>query len=88
MSNIMRAPTPKHNITIPLNGRALQNFDCIAIICPEVPAQNALLVYQAGNWTPIGCDEYTYTTSENVLVIYTGSINTYYACFLPSPTSG
>lgn len=88
MENIMRAPNPSHNIRIPLNGRTLQNYDCITIICPNNSAQNALAVYQAGNWTTIGHSGYAYVIIEDVLVISTGNINTCYACFLPSPISG
>lgn len=89
MSSIMRAPSRYLIVVIPLNGRTLQNNDCIVIVCPNNSAQNALAVYSAGSWTHIGNTGYSYSTSGDyvyVRIIQDGSSD-FHACFLPSPVS-
>lgn len=89
MSSIMRVPSRHFTVVISLNGRTLQNNDCIAIVCPDNSAQNTLAVYQAENWIEIRNVGYSYLISgDRVIVsIMTDGNSNFYACFLPSPVS-
>lgn len=91
MGSIMRKPSPINAVTIPLNGRTLQDGDCIVVICPSNSECNALAVYQEGSsWEKTGDPNYNYSTTpsgDSVRVEVTFDLvpNHYYACFLPSP---
>lgn len=90
MSNIMRAPDLMNIVTIPLNGRTLQDNDCIVVICPDDSTKNALGVYKAGNWVEIGDSDYYYSIGVDSVIVHVNLTfvpHHYYACFLPSPVS-
>lgn len=90
MGSIMRAPDPKNSVTIPLNGRVLQENDCIVVICPDDSTKNALSVYKSGNWVEIGAQSYYYSISEDSVIIGVSFATVpynFYACFIPSPLS-
>lgn len=85
----MRAPSRSLIAVISLNGRTLQNNDCIVVVCPDNSAQNSLAVYQDGRWTEIGNAGYSYSTSGDyvyVRILRDGKRD-FHACFLPSPVS-
>lgn len=92
MGSIMRLPSPINEVTVPLNGKVLQDNDCIVVVCPEDSTKSAMGVYNNENWIKIG-ELYGYFVTPSgdgvtVDTLYDNVPYHFYACFLPSPTSG
>lgn len=89
MGSIMRAPEPDYTVTIPLNGRTLQQYDCIVLLCDWKESIATLFIYEDESWLEVVDTTPSISVSDDSIIIDVGYEpgSGFYACFIPSPIS-